>query len=233
MPQGSNRSATPTVASGGAESGATAPDIATLLQFLRDELEVQERKRYPEEEAEPEPRPVLPVAPAVVEGLVQRYGLPPVYRAFLLALGRQGLSVLPGPFQELVIYSAPELERAQVGFRGPRLGDDGFVAPHGWRRTWIVIAFDNGDPYFLDVTKTLPGGDTPVWTAMHGTGTWEPHLAASSLAQFLQILRVWARIVVPHYDPENPDEPLDDAHLRRLTNEITQIDSAAASHWTI
>ena len=76
-------------------------------------------------------------------------------------------------------------------------------------------------------------GDTPVWTAMHGTGTWEPILAASSLAQFLQILRVWVRIVVSHHDKQNPDEPLDDAHLRRLTNEINQIDSAATDHWTI
>ena len=90
-----------------------------------------------------------------------------------------------------------------------------------------------GDPYFLDTTKTLPNGDTPVWTAMHGTGTWEPILAASSLSQFLQILRVWVRIVVSHHDRQNPDEPLDDAHLRRLTNEINQIDHAATHHWTI
>ena len=122
---------------------------------------------------------------------------------------------------------------AQVGFRGPRPGDDGFVAPHGWRRTWVVIAADAGDPYFLDVTQTTPAGESPVWMAMHGTGTWEPRLVASSIAQFLQVLRVWTRIVVPHYDPQNPDEPLDDAHLRRLTNEITQIDAAAAKHWTL
>ena len=38
------------------------------------------------------------------------------------------------------------------------------------RAAWNdLIAFDNGDPYFLDVTKTLPGGDSPVWTAMHGS----------------------------------------------------------------
>jgi hypothetical protein len=209
------------------------PDVTTLLQLLRDELYVQERRRDLETDDEATPPPVVPVAPAAVDALVQRYSLPPAYQAILLTLGRQGISVLPGPFQELVIYAAPELERAQVGFRGPRLGDDGFVAPHGWRRTWIVIAFDHGDPYFLDVTKTLPDGDSPVWTAMHGTGTWEPRLAASSLSQFLQILRVWTRIVVPHYDPQNPDEPLDDAHLRRLTNEIAQIDSVATSHWTI
>ena len=169
----------------------------------------------------------------MVDTLVQRYDLPAAYSAFLKALGKQSISLLPGPFQELIVYSAPEIEQAQVGFRGIRPGDDSFVAPHGWRRTWIVIAYDNGDPYFIDTAKPLPEGECQIWMAMHGTGTWEPHLAASSLSQFLQILRVWARIVVPHYDPQNPDEPLDDAHLRRLTNEITQIDAKAADHWTI
>ena len=105
---------------------------------------------------------------------------------FLQALGKQSISLLPGPFQELVVYAAPEIEQAQVGFRGMRPGDDSFVAPHGWRRTWIVIAYDNGDPYFIDTAKPLPDGECPIWMAMHGTGTWEPRLVASSLAQFLQ-----------------------------------------------
>lgn len=208
-------------------------DIPVLLQQLREELQQQARKHYPDEADEPSDEVIIPVAPSVIEAATRRYQLPPAYQAFLGALGKHGLAILPGPFQELIIYAAPELDRAQVGFRGPRLGDDAFVAPHGWRRSWIVIAFDSGDPYFIDTTKNLPNGDSPIWTAMHGTGTWEPILAASSLAQFLQILRVWVRIVVSHHDKQNPDEPLDDAHLRRLTNEITQIDAEAKDHWTI
>lgn len=208
-------------------------DIPLLLQQLRDEMLLQARKQQPDEAGELVEPVVVPVPPGVIEAATQRYQLPPAYRAFLRALGRHGFAILPGPFQELIVYAAPELERAQVGFRGPRLGDDAFVAPHGWRRSWVVIAYDAGDPYFLDSTRTLPDGDAPVWTAMHGTGTWEPILAASSLAQFLQILRVWTRIVVSHHDKQNPDEPLDDAHLRRLTGEISQIDPEATDHWTI
>jgi hypothetical protein len=208
-------------------------DIPLLLEQLRDELRQQARKLDPEGAGVADEDSTVPVAPGVVAAATQRYNLPPAYREFLAALGQRGFSILPGPFQELVIYAAPELDRAQVGFRGPRLGDDAFVAPHGWRRSWVVIAYDSGDPYFLDTTKVRPNGDSPVWTAMHGTGTWEPILAASSLTQFLQILRVWVRIVVSHHDKQNPDEPLDDAHLRRLTNEINQIDSAATDHWTI
>lgn len=208
-------------------------EIVGLLTGLRDELWDQERKQYPELENEPDPEPIIPIAATVVDTLVQRYELPAAYSAFLKALGKQSISLLPGPFQELVVYSAPEIEQAQVGFRGMRPGDDSFVAPHGWRRTWIVIAYDNGDPYFIDNAKPLPEGECQIWMAMHGTGNWEPRLVASSLGQFLRILRVWARIVVSHYDQQNPDEPLDDAHLRRLTSEITQIDADAAEHWTI
>ena len=208
-------------------------DIPLLLQQLREELHTQAQKDAEGTDTEPEELVVVPVAPAVVAAATQRYSLPPAYQDYFTTLGRHGLAILPGPFQELILYSAPELDRAQVGFRGPRLHDDAFVAPHGWRRTWVVIAYDSGDPYFIDTTKNLPDGDSPIWTAMHGTGTWEPLLAASSLAHFLQILRVWARIVVAHHDRQNPDEPLDDAHLRRLTNELRQVDAEAADHWTI
>ncbi len=214
------------------ESAPTRTGIAALLEELRAELHTQERKRTPETEEEEELPPVTPVSAATVASVVQRYGLPQIYRDFLIALGRTGLTIVPGPFQALSLYAAPELERAQVGFRGTRPGDESFVAPHGWRRSWVVIAYDNGDPYFLDVSKQTPDGDCPVWTAMHGTGTWEPSLAASSLAQFLRILRVWVHYVVPHYDPQNPDEPLDDAHLRRMTSELNQIDTTT-DHWII
>jgi len=214
------------------ESAFAASDIAALLEELRRELHTQERKRLLETEEEEMLPPILPVSNAIVTSMVQRYGLPQIYRDFLTALGRANLTIVPGPFQTLTLYAAPELERAQVNFRGTRPGDESFVAPHGWRRSWVVIAYDNGDPYFLDVSKQTPDGDCPVWTAMHGTGTWEPSLAASSLAQFLRILRVWVHYVVPHYDPQNPDEPLDDAHLRRMTSELNQIDTTT-EHWVI
>jgi hypothetical protein len=215
-----------------ADLASAGADIAALLEELRAELHIQASKRIADSEEVEELPPVVPVSATTVASVAQRYGLPTVYRDFLTALGQTGITIVPGPFQALTLYAAPELERAQVNFRGTRPGDESFVAPHGWRRSWVVIANDNGDPYFLDVSKPTPTGDYPVWTAMHGTGTWEPSLAASSLAQFLRILRVWVYYVVPHYDPQNPDEPLDDAHLRRMTSELNQIDTTT-EHWVI
>ena len=196
--------------------------IAAEFERLREALAAQGQVHAAE-----------PVAPQIVDEVVRRYNLPAGYRDLLLAIGRHGLSITPGPFQRLVLYAAPDLEAAQVGFRGPRLGDETFVAPHGWRRAWVVIAADAGDPYFLDVARASATGECPVYTAMHGTGTWEPLLAASSLEQFLGILTAWVRIVVPQYDPQNPEEPLDDVQARRLATEIERIDPAAAEHWTV
>lgn len=174
-----------------------------------------------------------PVTHAAMSAMTKRYALPGVYQEFLLALGQTGFVLAPGPFQELVVYAAPQLEDAQIGFRGPRRGDESFVAPHGWRRGWIVIATDSGDPYFLDTARVGARGECPIFTAMHGTGTWEPLLAASSLEQFLRILEVWLRIVVTHHDPLNPDEPLDETQARRLAIDIERIDPAASSLWAV
>lgn len=174
-----------------------------------------------------------PVTHAAMSAVTKRYSLPGAYQEFLLALGQAGFVLAPGPFQELVVYGAPQLEDAQVGFRGPRRGDESFVAPHGWRRSWIAIATDSGDPYFLDTARVGARGECPIYTAMHGTGAWEPLLAASSLEQFLRILDVWLRIVVAHHDPLNPDEPLDETQARRLAIDIERIDPATASLWAV
>lgn len=200
------------------------PPIILLVQQLVADLAAQDEGGVV---------PNQPVAPELVAELARRYGLPSAYQTLLLALGQHSLSIVPGPFQVLDVFAAPRLEEAQVGYRGSRPGDDGFVAPHGWRRNWVVIAADAGDPYFLDVTKANDLGECPVYTAMHGTGTWEPRLAASSLELFLRILRVWLRLVVPHHDRQHPEEPLDEAHARRLAGEIAQLDPAAAGHWTL
>ena len=207
--------------------------ISVLLGQLADEVRLQAQKRTPDDGAPADLVAPAPVASGLIARLQQRFNLPTAYCDLLRALGSENLTITPGPFQAIVLHAAPSLEVAQVGFRGSRLGDEGFIAPHGWRRAWVVIATDAGDPYFLDVSKTTPDGECPVLTAMQGTGTWEPRLAASSLAQFLRILRVWTRIVGAHYDPQNPDEPLDDAHSRRLASEIGQIDAAALEHWAV
>lgn len=202
--------------------------IIELIGQIRAELAAQEQEGGLRPGEAPEA-----IAREAVQSLAARYHLPATYQAVLLTLGQQGFSITPGPFQQIVVPAAPGLEAAQVGYRGAWPGDDSFVVPHGWRKHWVVIATDAADPYFLDTTKTTPDGECPVYTAEQGTGAWEPHLAASSIAQFLRILRAWLRLVVPYQDRQNPAEPLDDAHARRLRAEIASIDPAAVDHWSV
>ncbi len=81
------------------------------------------------------------------------------------------------------VYGVNELEEAQIGYAidpsGTSLVDG---EPGSWERKWVVIGHEDGcgDPIFID-TETE---DFPVYTAMHGTGNWEPKLIATGLRNF-------------------------------------------------
>lgn len=81
------------------------------------------------------------------------------------------------------VHRPTELDEAQTGYSVDTNGTplvDG--EPGSWQRGWVVIGYEDscGDPIFID-TETE---DFPVYTAMHGTGKWEPHLIATSLRNF-------------------------------------------------
>lgn len=63
-----------------------------------------------------------------------------------------------------------------------------------WNENWLVVARDAacGDPIFLDQSCD----NLPVYTAMHGMGSWQPSLIAGSWSQFvaaLELIRPYAR----------------------------------------
>jgi hypothetical protein len=57
-----------------------------------------------------------------------------------------------------------------------------------WQETWLVIGFDEmcGDPIFVDLAKP----EYPVYTAMYGTGQWDPSLVAASFEGFVAALKL-------------------------------------------
>lgn len=55
-----------------------------------------------------------------------------------------------------------------------------------WQVEWLVFGYDYGDPVFVDIREEAKG--FPVYTAEHGTGSWERHEIATSLSGFTQIL---------------------------------------------
>ena len=56
-----------------------------------------------------------------------------------------------------------------------------------WLRSWVVIGTDTelGDPFFVD--RSQP--ELPVYTAMHGVGSWDAELVSTSLESFLETLK--------------------------------------------
>ncbi len=80
--------------------------------------------------------------------------------------------------------AADELGKLQLGFRVHPSGRDLTGRKKGdWLPTWVVIGTDEdvGDPLFVDVADD----DLPVFTAMHGQGSWDPEEVADALADLL------------------------------------------------
>lgn len=91
------------------------------------------------------------------------------------------------------IYQPEELKEAQVGYPiGP--GGNSVVndAAGSWQRNWIVIGCKAlcGDPIFVDVSVE----DCPVYTAIHGEGSWTPNLIADNIEGFSKALKSVATI---------------------------------------
>lgn len=91
----------------------------------------------------------------------------------------------------LTIYALNEIVEGQLGYSVDPSGKD-LTGPDRWHAEWIVIGHENlcGDPIFIDVRNT----NLPVFTAMHGAGTWDEVLIAQSAAVFFESLAVVKRI---------------------------------------
>lgn len=86
------------------------------------------------------------------------------------------------------ICKIPELPEAQLGYAKHPNGNDLTGENEGdWKKEWIVIGNDTslGDPYFIDTSVEA----LPVYTAMHGMGSWNPEEISPSLRNFLGSLK--------------------------------------------
>lgn len=98
------------------------------------------------------------------------------------------------------VHGVDELEEAQIGYsvdnsRASLVDGE----PGSWRRQWVVIGYEDGcgDPIFID-TETE---GFPVYTAMHGSGSWEPNLIATDLRNFAAAMREVATLAKGRENP--------------------------------
>jgi hypothetical protein len=86
-------------------------------------------------------------------------------------------------YQTIRVYREPELRTLQVGYSVSQSGENLIGnQPGDWRAEWIVIGYEEccGDPVFIDSSKE----DFPVYTAIHGEGSWDAEQIAVSLIAF-------------------------------------------------
>lgn len=89
----------------------------------------------------------------------------------------------------ITFLALDELDAGQVGYaRTPEGRDLTGTGEGDWRSSWLVFACETGlgDPIFVD----LADATFPVFSAMHGAGSWDPTLIAESFQGFIRALGV-------------------------------------------
>jgi hypothetical protein len=118
--------------------------------------------------------------------------IPPRYAPWLESLGFQEISYDIGG---LKLLTPEELDEGQVGYSRSEQGES-FCndSPGSWKPDWLVIGYETGlgDPIFVDTSA--PG--LPVLAAMHGEGSWDPTIIATSLEHFAVALRAFREIAI-------------------------------------
>ena len=100
----------------------------------------------------------------------------------------------------LFIHGLPGLVEWQEGYRW-EAGSRDRLDPE-WKPQWVAIANWDGDPAIADTSKP----ETPIYTAMHGEGTWEPKPIAPNLGAFLAAVGIWAEVVHGRFQGDITDE---------------------------
>ena len=133
------------------------------------------------------------------------------------------------------VHGVNELEEAQISYSidtsGASLVDG---EPGSWQKQWLVIGYEDrcGDPIFIDAETE----GFPVYTAMHGTGDWEPNLIATGLRNFAAAIREVATVAKGRENPvkleTNPIAPVDRASvLDKIQQRNPGIDPAFWEIW--
>lgn len=107
-----------------------------------------------------------------------KWRLPDEYLYFLKHYVPESVTWNTDEYINLFIYGAEQLPEGQWGYNYNPVTDEEIS---DWPSSYLVIATDEGDPYCIDLSR----GDTVIYTAEHGTGTWDFSIAYDHLAEFL------------------------------------------------
>jgi hypothetical protein len=133
------------------------------------------------------------------------------------------------------LFRPDEVPRGQRGFA---VATDGQllvgVDPGDWRPEWVVIGHETacGDPIFASDESPHP-----VFSAMHGEGSWDPKLVAPSLDVFTQCLRELRKFSAGRTSPleidANPPTSEEQAQFLPAIHRLTNADQEVLGFWAV
>lgn len=91
------------------------------------------------------------------------------------------------------LFDVEQMNDGQIGYSVDEDGNSLMNDEEGsWKKEWLVIGYEDlcGDPVFIDI---LADG-FPVYTAMHGAGSWNARLIAGTLKGFAGALEIIASL---------------------------------------
>jgi hypothetical protein len=103
------------------------------------------------------------------------------------------------PFNEITIglttiyiFSEDKINENQIGYSVDSEDQSLVGESNGdWKKNWLVIGCESlcGDPLFIDIETE----NFPVFTAMHGVGSWDGKLIADNFKSFIKSLEIAAK----------------------------------------
>ncbi len=96
----------------------------------------------------------------------------------------------------------------------------------GWEAGWTVIGYEEscGDPIFIDVNAN----GFPVFTAMHGMGTWAPKRIADTLESLRQIIDEFAKLSVGRENPVSLEaNPISNSLRNEVLEKVRRLSPSA------
>lgn len=125
-------------------------------------------------------------------------------------------------YSEINFLRSDELEEGQEGYSFDSSGKSLITGKDGdWEEGWVVIASDNvGDPIFVDTAVSF----LPVFSAIHGQGTWDPFIIADSLDRFIDVISILARVSENRtYPVDIENNPIDNHERKAVIKEIRKL----------
>ncbi|MNK06078.1 SMI1 / KNR4 family protein [compost metagenome] len=155
----------------------TYQDIDAVLEKMQSALE-RTREQDPDYYNKYPMRLTAKADEQVIQSVSGQWTLPDEYLHFLKHYVPESVSWSTDEYINLQIYGAKDLIGGQSGYNYNPVMDEPIT---DWPSDYLVIATDEGDPYCIDLSR----GDTVVYTAPHGAGTWDFSIAHDNLAEFL------------------------------------------------